>query len=341
MIKTSGPVRRLRLDPHERHGLGRHVLQQRHGLARNEVGPRPRVLHERFVAADAAQDRTGQLGIGTLLPIARLERRQDFTTGEGIRGRSSPSGSTGVRAIGNNSNGVGAWGNARRRRERRGRLRSVGQLVQRRQLCALRQRQHGRHGNEVVRDRSSARSGEQDAEPLLDGSARAAQYVRRRRRARLERRCLDRLARLLRGDQQGLPLPIDRGRLDARPLCRGEGRAQSLPHRGRNGGHGSVVERHRRAQRRVGARSRSSGRAPEARRRARLLLRARALRRTEGERHPSTGQRTVPDRKARASSAELPRTMRRRTRFRARAPLAIRIESQPLLPPEIRKRIPS
>src|SRR4029077_9924548 len=54
---------------------------------------------------------TGQVGIGTTLPIARLDV-QDFTTGEGIRGRSPPSGSTGVRALGNNTNGVGAWGSA-------------------------------------------------------------------------------------------------------------------------------------------------------------------------------------------------------------------------------------
>jgi hypothetical protein len=54
---------------------------------------------------------TGQVGIGTTIPLARLDV-QDSSTGEAIRGHSSAGGSTGVRALGNNSNGVGAWGSA-------------------------------------------------------------------------------------------------------------------------------------------------------------------------------------------------------------------------------------
>jgi hypothetical protein len=54
---------------------------------------------------------TGAVGIGTTIPLARLDV-QDSSTGEAIRGHSSVGGSTGVRALGNNTNGVGAWGSA-------------------------------------------------------------------------------------------------------------------------------------------------------------------------------------------------------------------------------------
>jgi hypothetical protein len=68
-----------------------------------------------FFANDSTQlmtiKPTGKVGIGTSLPLSQLHVMETNSSGEAIRGQTTSAFSTGIRGLGNNTSGVGLWGN--------------------------------------------------------------------------------------------------------------------------------------------------------------------------------------------------------------------------------------